>query len=495
MKLLRMLEKSQLFFLFVLGTIFFFLRFPSLFEPYWYGDEGIYFVIGDALRDGRILYNGIWDNKPPFLYFLYQFFGQDIFNIKLLSLLFGLGGTVCFYFLSKKFLTSKGVILATGLFIFLFGTPALEGTIANAENFMLFPILLAFVCFFRVFSFQGTKIANVLSYIDKRYLFISGILFGISFLFKIVGGFDLFALFFFIFLISYNEKRIFNNTLRTYSLYILPGFITPLFLYSIFASLQGNFVSFIKATFLDNVSYVGLENSFVIPHGILIFKTVLLALCLYGIFYNRNKIPVKFLFILTWLTVSLFNVFFSQRPYGHYLLLLLPSFVLFVVSSISYPKFKKRIYFATFFLIVFLGFTFRLFLIPKTIPYYGNFLSFAVGAKSPEAYFSFFDRKTPRDYAIATFIKSHAKTREDVYIWGDSAQTYFLADSLPPGRYSVSYHIAFSETARVETDKLLERKQPKYIIIMPDTLSFPFSLSLYEEKMRIDGVIIYERIY
>ena len=29
-----------------------FLRIPSLFEPYWYGDEGIYLTIGQAMRHG-----------------------------------------------------------------------------------------------------------------------------------------------------------------------------------------------------------------------------------------------------------------------------------------------------------------------------------------------------------------------------------------------------------------------------------------------------------
>jgi len=40
----------------ILISIFILLRLPSLVEPYWYGDEGIYQVIGKALNSGRVLY-------------------------------------------------------------------------------------------------------------------------------------------------------------------------------------------------------------------------------------------------------------------------------------------------------------------------------------------------------------------------------------------------------------------------------------------------------
>src|SRR3989304_5450298 len=44
------------------------MRVPTLFEPYWYGDEGIYLTIGKAVSVGRELYKDIHDNKPPLLY-------------------------------------------------------------------------------------------------------------------------------------------------------------------------------------------------------------------------------------------------------------------------------------------------------------------------------------------------------------------------------------------------------------------------------------------
>src|SRR5258708_12217938 len=46
------------------------LRLPSLFEPAWSSDAGAYANIGRSLDLGGVLYSGIWDNKPPGLYWL-----------------------------------------------------------------------------------------------------------------------------------------------------------------------------------------------------------------------------------------------------------------------------------------------------------------------------------------------------------------------------------------------------------------------------------------
>src|SRR5690242_18051873 len=115
---------SSQFSLILISFFFFLLRLPSLVEPYWYGDEGIYEVIGMALRHGRALYTGIWDNKPPLLYIIYAAFNGDQANVRFFSLLVGMASVIAFYFLAKKILTQPpAVYIATGIFAFLFGTP------------------------------------------------------------------------------------------------------------------------------------------------------------------------------------------------------------------------------------------------------------------------------------------------------------------------------------------------------------------------------------
>ncbi len=96
------------------------------------------------MRQGRLLYSGIWDNKPPLLYIFYSIFNSDQFALRTVSLIFGLLSVFAFFFLAKKLFKSNKVIYVTAfIFTFLFGIPLIEGNIANAENFMLLPILTA----------------------------------------------------------------------------------------------------------------------------------------------------------------------------------------------------------------------------------------------------------------------------------------------------------------------------------------------------------------
>src|SRR4051794_34852756 len=89
----------------LLAIILFFilLRIPSLFESYWYGDEAIYAAVAKGMHDGKILYSGIWDHKPPLLYYIYFLAGyfewsKGLVIVRLLSLV---SGIVSIIYLSK----------------------------------------------------------------------------------------------------------------------------------------------------------------------------------------------------------------------------------------------------------------------------------------------------------------------------------------------------------------------------------------------------------
>src|SRR3990167_10011079 len=76
------------------------LRIPSLFEPHWYGDEGIYLTLGMAVRQGLTLYRDIHDNKPPLLYLVAAVAGTQ-FWFKFILMLLHLTTIVAFYHLSR----------------------------------------------------------------------------------------------------------------------------------------------------------------------------------------------------------------------------------------------------------------------------------------------------------------------------------------------------------------------------------------------------------
>ena len=494
MKFLAKAEKSRNFwFLLIASFIFFLLRFPSLFEPYWYGDEGIYQVLGMAIRNGRLLYRDIWDNKPPLLYILYSFFNSDQFWLRLVSVVFGILALIAFYALCKKLFSQrqnggKIAIFSTSIFGLLFALPLVEGNIANAENFMLFFIILAG---FLIFS-EKEKLKN-------NILALSGFLLGIAFLFKIVGIFDFAAFFTFLFILNLPRKiSNFKNIVYAQLYFLLPfvfGFLFPIVVSALFFLLHGfsTFKYFLEASFVQNVGYVGYGNKFIIPQGLLISKLLLLSLFLLFLLAKRNIFSKTTLFVLIWFAFSLFNAFFSGRPYTHYVLVLIPSFSLLIGLLFWDKKYRFLlilIFIVSFYLIL-KNFSFY----GKTFFYYQNFFSFIAGRETVAQYRGFFDKKTPIDYELAQFIKTKTKKDDSIFIWGNNAQVYALSDKLPPGRYAVAYHITGYKDGIENTKEAFLKQEPRLIIIMPDQSQIPFSLYNYGKVVKIGNVLIYERIF
>ncbi|HBU68772.1 MAG TPA: hypothetical protein DEE98_00130, partial [Elusimicrobia bacterium] len=118
------------------------LRITSWFEPYWYGDEGIYLVLGQALRRGLVFYRDIHDNKPPLLYLLAAVAGGVTWFRVILTVWFG-ATVVVFYRLMEKLFPKNKLAWYLSTITMILGTTATEGNIANAEIFMIGPIMLA----------------------------------------------------------------------------------------------------------------------------------------------------------------------------------------------------------------------------------------------------------------------------------------------------------------------------------------------------------------
>lgn len=465
---------------FLLGICFLFvlLRIPSLIEPHWYGDEGIYQVIGRSLLSGKVLYRDVWDNKPPLLYIIYALVNGNLYFVKLLSLFAGLFSTVVFFLLSKKvFRKSYSSYISTTVFAILFGLPILEGNIANAENFMLLPILTAS---YLIFSYSEKK--------NKSYIIYAGLLLSIALITKIVAIFDFSA--FLLFLLFSERLLISKKNIRMIINFSIPfvSLLAVCFLYFILIGIPKDFIS---AVFLQNVSYVGDQNRFILPMGVLIIKTILLLIVVALIWLNRRRLSKPTLFVYLWIVFGLYNAFFSERPYIHYSLVMLPAFALVVGHLIENAKFRIIDLAAIVIISYFAYFHFQIYL--RSVSYYNNYLRFITSKENIVEYEGFFDRNTPRDYDIANFIGMNVRGNESVFLWSDSAQIYALSNKLPIGKYLVAYHITFYKNADVNTKQQIEKVQPKYII---QTVDVPFVddiLSSYKLRYIMEGAKIYER--
>lgn len=485
MKLFSRLEKSRSFwFLLIISVVFFLLRWPSLFEPYWYGDEGIYQAVGMLLNSGQSLYSGAWDNKPPLLYVLYAIFSSDQFSLRVLSLFFGLFSVWAFYFTVKRLLPKSkyGAIASTSLYTFAFGTRLIEGNIANAENFMLFPILVS-----AYIIISGDYIKKAW---HSRFHLLAGFFMSLAFLTKIVAIFDFMALLFFILI---DHEKDLKDKFGNRALPLILGFGLPTVLILGYFFLTNNFKDAISGFLFSNVGYVGYGNEFIIPQGLLYIKAALLATFLGFVFWKRKKIPRNVLFASVWFAFSLFSAFFAQRPYTHYLIMLLPSFCLMVGTIIEEKK--TRVLLAIFLVVGYLAIINTFNLKGKIIQHYTNLIAFCSDKKDVASYQAFFDSNTPRDYDLARYIKANTTKDDSIFIWGNNAQVYKLSEKTPIMRYTVAYHITNYPTGLSEMENAIRTKEPKLIVIMPNVPEFPMKLINYEEKIDIRGVKIYEKVF
>ena len=123
-----------------------FLRIPSLFEPWWYGDENIYGAVAQAIMNGKRLYVQVWDNKPPLIYLIYGLnylvFGNNLLTLRFFNGILALLGTFSFFRITRFFDIPKKISKFATIFYVLISTILFEGTIFNGENIFV-PLVLA----------------------------------------------------------------------------------------------------------------------------------------------------------------------------------------------------------------------------------------------------------------------------------------------------------------------------------------------------------------
>ena len=429
----KKLIKSN-FFIFT-TVLFVLLRLPSLFEPYWYDDEGIYLTIGQALNRGVRLYSQIHDNKPPFLY-LMAAFSKTVFGFRLLLFFIMIPTVYLFFRLTKKFLSDKLSKIAVIIFIILSSVPLIEGNIANAEIFMLLPTLLSFLIFL-----NASK--------PLHYL-LSGFLLGLSFMIKAPAAVE------FAVIVFWALTRLFNRKTLNYCLLLLCGFLVPLISFSIYFLINGGFNYFVYASVLQNFGYLsswstGSQSGSVLKGGLPLRLFGLSLLLIAGYFLKRfKKIDSKLFLIISWFAFSLFGVLLSGRPYPHYFIEIIPSFSMLIAYLLGKNKTYIKLIIITCFAVLALSIIKYKFYFYRTIPYYSNFYSYIISRRSKIEFYNYFGPQVSENYQISEFLKNNSKPTDKIFIWGDRASIYALSGRLPVGRFTTAYHIidfnGYSET-------------------------------------------------
>ncbi len=452
---LKALKKFLLrYYWFIIIILFVALRLPSLFEPYWYGDEGIYLAIGQGLRSGLKLYSQIHDNKPPLLYY-FAALGNTVFGFRLLLSLVMIPTLYYFYRLAQKFLTQHQSQVALFIFLLLTSIPLLEGNIANAEVFMLLPTILAVLLFLQPKS-------------NYSYLYV-GLLLGIAFSIKVPVAIEVAFLGLWL-LLNLDTKKISQNIIKI--IFFALAFIFPTIIFGIYYALQGSFDNFLFAALLNNFGYLsswssGTHSSSALSGGLGLRLVLLLLTWLILTYLKLRKIiKDKHLFILFWFSAAIFGSLLSGRPYPHYLIQLLPSLSLILVLLFdSHLRSVKLIYLSMLIILTASLVKYNFYFYP-VFSYYQNFYSYALRLKSSSQYTSFFGNRIDNNQEISDYIKQNSSPSDTIFVWGDEPYVYPLSDRLPAARFLVAYHIVdFNKYSEVY-DNLIT-KTPKFIVVYP----------------------------
>ncbi len=132
------------------------LHLPSLFEPPWHVDEAGYTITAWLAAHGAVLYAGVWNNKPPLLFWTYElalrWFGIGEFGIHLLSGLAGLATLAACWAIVRPGWGRRRAGAATLLGAVLLGTPLLNGDLALPEDFLIACTACGMLCLLRAIA-------------------------------------------------------------------------------------------------------------------------------------------------------------------------------------------------------------------------------------------------------------------------------------------------------------------------------------------------------
>jgi len=498
---------SSQFYPFILLGIFAFivLRIPSLAEPHWYGDEGIYAAIAQEMSYDETLYRDIWDNKPHLIYWLFLLAGNTnrLLWARIFNLAAGIATIIGIYRLATELTDTKKAFLTFFTAIFLLATPLLEGNIANAENFFL-PLVVWGLCL----GFTASE--------NKRKQLISGILFGFASLFKLSALLDFAG--FFVFLI-FTRTRFISKKPETKDIsklsFLALGFLTPILCISLFELTRKNFGNFAATMFIDMLCYVGYPGKNWL--GIIFFPMtgkvklllLLIGTIIIGLNFFSGKMDKKEVFVALILFFEYIGTLVSSRHYVHYLLQVLPGFSLFIAILITklrtpLPLLKK----INIFTISILGFYLALItfnqgdaihvnygcgelsnrnLFYKLYAYYENYVSYAIlQSKSRADNNRFFNNEETNMEVLGQNLDSVFADipRDKIYVYTNRAWTYPYLGIRVPIFFSTEHQRHLTRNGHDKLLNGLKENKTQLIVLEKGVPSFEGLEALISESYK-----------
>lgn len=436
------------------------LRSPSLFEPYWYGDEGIFAAIASQLLAGDTLYVDIWDHKPPLIFVLYASviagFGESLFWLRLAAM----GAVV-----ATQLLLFAGTVILSGprmawlpaaLYGLLMALPMMEGQLALTEVFMAALTTAGMVTYLRV-QRGGSSVA-------LTHLLLVGLLFGLASSFKPVALFDAGALA--VFLLVHSQQTL--RSLLSFS----AGCALPWLVFAFLFAVNGDLAAFLDANVVYQLGYVQRDSVSMPALFILVGVPLVVSVFTWAMRGKTASSPL----LVSWLGFAIAGASLGAASYPHYLLQILPPLVFLTGGALAGSRAGHAM--AAFLLIVLvsqLHFAFRFPTndhLKSTIDYYAaaveSFQSQDEGAFREQFHFG----DTEELVKLLT-TKLEKRPDSEVLIWGAKPWAYVLTDATPLTRFVVWYHPFGSDAGRQEVLDALDSSPGALVVIERGVPIFP----------------------
>lgn len=469
----------------------FLFRIPSLMEPPWYDDEGIYAAFGHALVRGAVPYRDVLDSRPPGIYWLYAWMlaasGYSVFFVKLTATLSILGTQVAAFFFVRRLWGVRGA-LATSLLLGLIGSfPMLEGNIANAEIFMMLPTAMGMLL------------------IATGRPFAAGVAFGVAFTIKQIAGVEFAA--------ALVAVAMFHPQPKGTAGRLMLGYALPLASMVAYLLSQNALSDFAYAGFGYYLHYIDREAR--LPGATVLVKLLLVFLSIVVVWWHHHgqREDAKFQRALPalWLAFAMFGALLTSRPYPHYLLQALTPLLVFVIPPLvaawnrPLPRLTAGKVAAIAGLSMAVCWMFFTIYIPwprwarieKSVGYYQNFALYVTGARTAQAYNDFFDRRVNRNLTIASYMHRWARSGDRLLVLGEDPWMYPLT-RLPLATPYVVYYYAYEMPSGVQrVIDAMSRQRPEYImwtngrVLNPD-VKRELDRS-YTEVLNVGNAVVYQR--
>ncbi len=434
------------------------LSIPHPFQKYFEVDEGVYAAVADSMVEGNLLYKNIWDHKPPLVYVIYSVVGllgpiNGMFVLRILTILLKILTVFIFYKVLKKInVKGKFLLFLLSIFSLLVTLPIFEGNLINIEIFFL-PVIAYFIL--RILNQKGS--------------FLDGFLLFIAFCLKFQAFAEILFIIFAVIIweIVIKRKVDLKKYFKTFIGFALPtAIITTIFLAT------GILTEAFNALIIANFNYVDQTSYFVSLFGvdiprkflILFFFILALAITYLKFFSTKNKSTSAFqnFLIVNIILFEIFIVLYPQRTYPHYLIQLLPGFVLSIYLIYKLVKksrnsiernFKLLLYAFSIFIVLFV-FTERESVLGKSLSmalspyfYYSSFF------QDPNTIQSLYFQNDNLAQNVAGYISANYSDYKNAYLYTSNTWIFTLSNLKYINKYFFYTQMYFSD------EMFLEEKQ------------------------------------